>query len=69
MALPRRFSNAALDEWHANFNLFLFFNFQMRLRAKAYTGFPPVSRGERRGFTIANAVLEIAAPCCFCNDH
>jgi hypothetical protein len=38
------------------FQFILFFDLQMRLRAKAYTGCPPVSRGGRRGFTIADAV-------------
>ena len=59
MALPRRFSNAALDEWPANFNLFYFLISKCGSVPKAYTGCPPVSRGGRRGFTIVDAVLDI----------
>jgi hypothetical protein len=37
---PRRFSNAAVDEWPPNFNLFYFFDLQMRLLAKSLYRLP-----------------------------
>jgi hypothetical protein len=67
MALPPRFSNAALDGGPRIPASFIF-NFQMPLCAKAYTDGPPISRdGKTRGSSCHAPLADRAIEQCFRN--